>query len=132
MKCPHCLADLRYRERSGRTCAKCRHPFALEPRAHELKLSDLKLRNLAERLSRHGRYTYTSAQLGHFAIAQWIKPRYKEGFSWPYKTSFVEFVRQKPVALFDFFHLSTFLLCPLVYFGWFLILLILQLVGMPF
>lgn len=63
MKCPHCQAELRYRERSNRTCSKCRQPFALEPRANGFKLHDLGLRDLLNRLSHNGTIRITSEQV---------------------------------------------------------------------
>ncbi len=68
MKCPHCLAELRYRERRERIvrrCLYCQKTFALEPRANVLRLSDLRLRGIAERLSGKGTYRYTARQLAH-------------------------------------------------------------------
>jgi len=73
MKCPHCLADLKYRDRRDGKCAKCRRPFALEPRGDVLGMSDLRLRRLAERLSEQGKCWYTAAQLGHAAVRNKIK-----------------------------------------------------------
>lgn len=63
MKCPHCQAELRYRERSNRTCSKCRQPFALEPKANAFKLHDLGLRDLLNRLSQNGTIRLTSEQV---------------------------------------------------------------------
>ncbi len=94
MKCPHCQASLRYRERSNRTCPKCMQRFALEPRSNPLRISDLKLRSLAERLSQHGAYRYTSAHLCQAAILQSVKPTYQERFSWPYRASVIEALRR--------------------------------------
>lgn len=62
MKCPHCYAELRYRERSNRTCSKCKQQFALEPKANEYKLHDLSLRDLFKRLSNNGAIRFTSEQ----------------------------------------------------------------------
>jgi hypothetical protein len=73
MKCPHCLADLKYRDRRDGKCAKCRRPFALEPRGDVLGMSDLRLRGLAERLSDQGKCWYTAAQLGHAAVRNRIR-----------------------------------------------------------
>ncbi|MFQ3631117.1 ABC transporter permease [Roseiflexus sp.] len=94
MKCPHCGESLRYRERSNQTCSKCHQRFALEPKLDPLKLSDRKLRSLAERLSRKGVYRYTIAHLYHAAILQWVKHIYRERFSWPYKTSLSDILYQ--------------------------------------
>lgn len=63
MKCPHCQAELRYRERSNRTCSKCRQPFVLEPKANEFKLHDLGLRDLLNWLSQGGSIRLTSEQV---------------------------------------------------------------------
>ncbi len=63
MKCPHCYAELRYRERSNRTCSKCRQQFVLEPKANTFKLHDLGLRDLLNRLSQNGTIRLTSEQL---------------------------------------------------------------------
>jgi hypothetical protein len=75
MKCPHCLAELRYRERTGRSCSYCQKTFALEPRENKLSLSDLRLRGIAERLSGKGTYRYTARQLAHAVILQASKRR---------------------------------------------------------
>jgi len=75
MKCPHCLAELRYRERTGRRCFYCQKTFALEPRENVLGLSDLRLRGIAERLSGKGTYRYTARQLAHAVILQASKRR---------------------------------------------------------
>ncbi len=75
MKCPHCLSELRYRERTGRMCSHCRSPFALEPRENGLSLSDLRLRGIAERLSGKGTYRYTARQLAHAVVFQVSKRR---------------------------------------------------------
>lgn len=63
MKCPHCQAELRYRERPNRTCSKCRQPFVLEPKANYFKLHDLGLRDLLNRLSKGGSIRLTSEQV---------------------------------------------------------------------
>jgi hypothetical protein len=73
MKCPHCRADLKYRDRRDGKCPQCQSPFALEPRANALEMSDLRLRGLAERLSEQGKCWYTAAQLGHAAVRNRIR-----------------------------------------------------------
>lgn len=78
MKCPHCLADLKYRERTDRRCPRCQKSFALEPRANPLKMSDLRLRRLAERLSQQGAYRYTASQLGYFTVLRDLQPLVKQ------------------------------------------------------
>lgn len=82
MKCPHCLAELKYHERRNKKCPQCQKRFALEPRENTLKMSDLRLRGLADRLSHQGTYRYTPAQLAHFAIRRELEPVLKKGFSW--------------------------------------------------
>jgi hypothetical protein len=89
MKCPHCLAELTYRERRDKKCPQCQKAFALEPRENTLKMSDLRLRGLADRLSHQGTYRYTSAQLAHFAIRRELEPALKTGFSWSEPSAFV-------------------------------------------
>lgn len=68
MRCPHCAADLRYRERGGRRCAKCRQEFALEPRRNRLNLHDLRLVRVAEKISQYGTLGYTAGQL-YYAVS---------------------------------------------------------------
>ena len=73
MKCPHCLAELRYRERTGRSCSYCQKTFALEPRENVLGLSDLRLRGIAERLSGKGTCRYTARQLAYAVVIKTLK-----------------------------------------------------------
>lgn len=81
MKCPHCLAELRYKERPDRKCPKCQGQFALEPRDNVLEMSDLRLRGLADRLSIQGIYRYTVLQLGYTAAWKKIKKETGEQIS---------------------------------------------------
>lgn len=83
MKCPHCQEELKYRERRGRQCPKCKQKFALEPRDNRLGLTDLNLPRLAERLSGKGVYRYTSLQLGHAAVLRKYKSTLAENYPWP-------------------------------------------------
>jgi len=78
MKCPHCLADLKYRDRRDQKCPQCQRPFALEPRDNALEMSDLRLRGLAERLSKQGKCWYTAAQLGCAAVRNKMKEEAKK------------------------------------------------------
>lgn len=86
MKCPHCLAELKYKERQYRRCPNCQRPFALEPRTNALNMSDLRLRGIAERLSElripgidvpvsEQRYRYTSLQLGYAVLRKKEAPK---------------------------------------------------------
>ncbi|MEF3275085.1 MAG: ABC transporter permease [Chloroflexus sp.] len=109
MKCPHCLAELKYVDRPKRTCRYCQQQFALEPRENELKLSDLKLRGLAEWLSRKGVCRYTAAQLAHAAVRQRLKPDYHQIFSFPnlvYPRSWLWFVALAAIVFFTLVFLS--------------------------
>lgn len=68
MICPHCSANLLRKQRSTRTCSKCRRPFALEPKANSLHLHDLRVRRIAGLLADPGRagappLRYTADQL---------------------------------------------------------------------
>ncbi|MBX5442960.1 MAG: hypothetical protein IRZ32_15710 [Solirubrobacteraceae bacterium] len=63
MICPHCSASLLRRERTGKTCSRCRKPFVFEPRDTPLRLHDLKVRRFADRVSDGGRIAYTDTQL---------------------------------------------------------------------
>ncbi len=69
MICPHCARDLRYKQRGRRRCAYCKRHFAFEPKANKLRLHDLKVRKLADRLSDNGRLRYTVTQLW-YAVAR--------------------------------------------------------------
>jgi hypothetical protein len=73
MKCPHCTADLLYRERSGRRCSKCRQEFALEPKLNSLHLHDLRLVRIAEKISQYGTLGYTAGQLYHAVSFKAVK-----------------------------------------------------------
>ncbi|MFF3820631.1 hypothetical protein ACFYYD_29300 [Streptomyces bluensis] len=63
MICPHCNANLLYKERSGRTCSRCTRKFAFDPKTNELGLHDLRIRKLAGKLTDSGRLTVTVGQL---------------------------------------------------------------------
>ncbi|GHH81774.1 hypothetical protein GCM10018781_65130 [Kitasatospora indigofera] len=69
MICPHCSANLLYKERTGNTCSKCRKSFALEPKSAPHGLSDVGLRRAVERLTADGRITVTVGQL-HYATGR--------------------------------------------------------------
>lgn len=67
MICPNCSRNLLYKQRGRRKCGYCRQPFAFEPKTSKLKLHDLKVRKLAERLSDQNRLRYTVTQLWYGA-----------------------------------------------------------------
>jgi hypothetical protein len=76
--CPHCARSLQYKQRGRRRCTYCKQHFAFEPKANKLRLHDLKVRKLADRLSDNGRLRYTVAQLWYAvsrkAVAERPKP----------------------------------------------------------
>jgi hypothetical protein len=55
MICPHCRAGLLRKQRTGNRCSSCRREFALDPKTNRLKLHDLRMRALTERLATRGR-----------------------------------------------------------------------------
>jgi hypothetical protein len=65
MTCPHCRASLPRRERVGRRCARCGKGFALDPQDTPFRLSDVRLREVARRLSHDGLLRFTGEQLYH-------------------------------------------------------------------
>lgn len=67
MRCPHCQAELLYRQRGGRKCRVCKRRFALEPKANPLRLHDLRFQQLAEKLSNGGTLRYTAEQMRYAA-----------------------------------------------------------------
>lgn len=75
MICPFCSSSLKYKERSGRRCSKCRHIFAFEPRQNVLKLNDLRFRRVTSRLSQQGRLFYTAEQLCYTLNRPVVKPK---------------------------------------------------------
>lgn len=68
MICPHCSRNLLYKQRGRRRCAYCKKHFAFEPKTNKLKLHDLKVRKLAERLSDANKLRYTVTQLWYGAV----------------------------------------------------------------
>jgi hypothetical protein len=55
MICPHCRANLQRKQRTGNRCSSCRREFALDPKTNPLRLHDLRVHALAERLATRGR-----------------------------------------------------------------------------
>ena len=78
MQCPHCAANLLYRERGGRRCSKCKQKFAFEPKTSPLKLHDLRFRRVLEKISANGTVWYTPSQL-HHALARKVVAEKKTG-----------------------------------------------------
>ncbi|MEM8535833.1 MAG: hypothetical protein AAGF95_33710 [Chloroflexota bacterium] len=78
MQCPHCAANLLYRERGGRRCSKCKQKFAFEPKTSPLKLHDLRFRRVVEKTSANGTVWYTPSQL-HHALGRKVTVEKKSG-----------------------------------------------------
>lgn len=55
MICPHCRASLLRKQRTGNRCGSCRREFAFDPKTNPLRLHDLRVGALAERLATRGR-----------------------------------------------------------------------------
>jgi hypothetical protein len=72
MMCPHCGVGLRQGSRTGRRCAFCGKTFAFDPRDSPLRLNDLRLRRVIERLSDGGKLRYTMTQLWYGASRKTI------------------------------------------------------------
>jgi hypothetical protein len=72
MMCPHCGVGLRQSSRTDRRCAFCHKTFAFDPRQSPLRLNDLRLRRVIERLSDDGKLRYTMTQLWYGASRKTI------------------------------------------------------------
>ncbi|MEV4141148.1 hypothetical protein AB0J72_54415 [Dactylosporangium sp. NPDC049742] len=66
MICPHCTANLKRTERTGKKCGKCRKSFVFEPKENPLALHDVKVRRLTGKLSEDNHW-YTVTQLWYAA-----------------------------------------------------------------
>ncbi|PXY35003.1 hypothetical protein BAY59_05910 [Prauserella coralliicola] len=67
MICPHCHRDLKRSERSDYRCKYCSRLFALEPKEGGIRIHDLRVHRLAEKLTDDGRIHYTLPQLWYAA-----------------------------------------------------------------
>lgn len=65
--CPHCGKDARYRERGRGMCPVCKRAFALEPKENTLRLHDVRMRKLIDKLTDGGKLRYTPTQLWYAA-----------------------------------------------------------------
>ncbi|MFE0631749.1 hypothetical protein ACFW3D_32950 [Streptomyces sp. NPDC058864] len=63
MICPHCEKSLLRKERPGNVCGKCGRRYALDPKTNAMRLSDLRVRRIAMRLTQDGQVPCTSGQL---------------------------------------------------------------------
>lgn len=73
MKCIHCNADSKYKDRtaSGGRCKSCRHPFALEPRGNRYSLADGMFHGAIKRVSSDGAAFFTPKQLWYELNRRW-------------------------------------------------------------
>ncbi|MER0241674.1 hypothetical protein AAHZ94_06480 [Streptomyces sp. HSW2009] len=81
MICPHCKVSIRFRERTGGTCARCREPFALDPRLHGKGMHDLRILRRAKEVTQDGRLQVTLHQFWYLARSAnpyrgWIEARH--------------------------------------------------------
>ncbi|MCT2591751.1 hypothetical protein LHJ74_17920 [Streptomyces sp. N2-109] len=79
MICPHCAKSLLRKERTGRICTHCKGKFALEPKENSLRLHDVRMRELADKLSDGKRLAYTPPQLWYAALRNRVPPP-EEGY----------------------------------------------------
>lgn len=63
MICPHCERNLLRKERTGNICSHCKRRYALDPKTNSLRLSDLRVRRIADGLTDNGRIRVTPGQL---------------------------------------------------------------------
>ncbi|WP_424187166.1 hypothetical protein ACOBQX_04860 [Actinokineospora sp. G85] len=77
MICPHCSRDLRRKQRRRRMCAHCGKEFVFEPKRDKVRLHDLRVRKLAERLSGPDRLWFTHTQLWYAAARKVLAEPYK-------------------------------------------------------
>lgn len=80
MICPHCQADLKYKERPNRRCSRCMRHFAFEPKdADTLKLHDIRFKRLIDALRGDDGLYYTLTQLLYAIARKTIRGQY-QGF----------------------------------------------------
>jgi hypothetical protein len=73
MICPHCSRSLKQKERGNRTCQYCHKKFALDPKENPLRLHDLRVKALDEKLSENT-YAYTTTQLWYAVLRKRMRP----------------------------------------------------------
>jgi DNA-directed RNA polymerase subunit RPC12/RpoP len=74
MKCIHCGADSRLRERRAGRCGRCRHRFAIEPSTDRNKVTDRQFKTAIDRVSGKGRVHFTPRNLWYEFNRRWMKP----------------------------------------------------------
>lgn len=74
MKCIHCGSDSKLRDRKDKRCPRCRHPFAFEPTADSLRVTDGQFKSAVDRVSGEGKVLFTERQLWYEFNRRWMKP----------------------------------------------------------
>jgi hypothetical protein len=74
VKCIHCGSDSKLRDRKDKRCPRCKHPFAFEPTADTLRVTDGQFRNAVDRVSGNGKVLFTDRQLWYEFNRRWMKP----------------------------------------------------------
>ncbi|WP_299531571.1 hypothetical protein [uncultured Streptomyces sp.] len=63
MICPHCARSLLRKQRSGQICSFCRRRYALDPKTNPLRLHDIRVRKVLDRITDEGRHRVAPGQL---------------------------------------------------------------------
>lgn len=111
MKCPNCLAEIKYRERSNNKCTKCDGTFVFEPKTHSLNLTDTFFSKTVDRLSANGTIFFTLEQF-QFALN---RKRFRQADSFPFffvvaiLTTILTFVFLAPFGVFVIIFWTIFL-----------------------
>jgi hypothetical protein len=88
--CPRCDRRLRARERRDQICAYCFRAFAFDPKTNDIRLHDLKVRRLAEKLRSGGlRLCYTPTQLRYAASRKAINALKPPWLGYVYRQRFL-------------------------------------------
>ncbi|MCF8610503.1 hypothetical protein L5G28_10105 [Gordonia sp. HY285] len=80
MICPHCRADVRYRDRPDHTCSQCKREFALDPKTAPYRLHDLRVLRLADKLSTDAHLHFTYEQLRYAAGKRTLETSIESGW----------------------------------------------------
>jgi len=81
MICPHCNTSLKRKERGGSRCGKCRRPFAFDPKDNPLKLHDVLVRKLVDKLSDGGKLRFSTTQFYYAAVRKTVREASGAGIS---------------------------------------------------
>jgi DNA-directed RNA polymerase subunit RPC12/RpoP len=74
MKCIHCGADSKRRDRSAGRCPRCRHRFAFEPATDTNRVTDPQFKAAIARVSGEGQLQFTERELWYEFNRKWMKP----------------------------------------------------------